>query len=213
MTAIASEPRGIHRRLIVNVTPSLIARLEAKTVRTTGCWEWTGCQRQGYGGIKHQGKVLQTHVVSFVIHNGQVPPGRLVTHSCDNRLCVNPAHLEVGTPLSNVLECRERIAVNDCHGDKSPNAKLTREQVTLARSLKLACNYGSQRIARIMGVHFPAVRHSIAIVAEKQSWKNLPWSTMNEARICIRTAMDSGLIPESWKEDVTRRLLIDWDKQ
>src|SRR5688572_26440754 len=91
------EPRGIRRRTKFKLSGSLVARFwrRVEKLSSEDCWPWLGALRQGYGAIKHDGQVLSAHVVSFVIHKGAVPRNRLVTHTCDNRICCNPAHLKV----------------------------------------------------------------------------------------------------------------------
>lgn len=62
------------------------------------CWEWiAGTQGDGYGSTRNG----LAHRISWTLINGAIPSHLCVLHKCDNRSCVRPSHLYLGTDLDN----------------------------------------------------------------------------------------------------------------
>jgi hypothetical protein len=71
----------------------------------TGCWDWTGSKSRGYGYIREaRGGMLLAHKFSYEHHIACVPAGKIVRHSCNNSVCVNPDHLRIGTHADNMID-------------------------------------------------------------------------------------------------------------
>lgn len=101
------------------------------------CWLWTGPTRStGYGQItlgwepcsnKSRRVHSYSHRLSWMIHNGPIPEGMWVLHTCDVRQCVNPKHLFLGTSQDNH---RDMVAKGrNARGEKIYTAKLTPDKV------------------------------------------------------------------------------------
>lgn len=80
-----------------------------KVAKSTNCWEWTGTfANSGYGQLKVFGRMVSAHRYSYELHNGHIPDGMCVLHQCDNKTCINPDHLTLGTHAENLREAAER---------------------------------------------------------------------------------------------------------
>lgn len=123
-----------------------------------GCWDWSGATaRNGYGVFQlGVGRREYAHRVAFQMFTGPIACGLVVRHRCDNRRCVRPDHLEVGTAKDNVRDMFERGRAHVTSGESHPNAKLTDDDVRDIRRLA-ASGQTQRRIAHTFGVNPSAV--------------------------------------------------------
>jgi hypothetical protein len=136
----------------------------------SGCWIWTRSvlrPESPYGRFYWKGRMLPAHRHSYELHVGPIPDGLWVLHKCDNRQCVNPDHLYVGTLLDNHsdMDARGRRAVGLKHG----MSKLTAKDVHFIRASGLS----SRKVADILGVEKTAVRN----VRIGKTWTHVPEAT------------------------------------
>ncbi len=73
------------------------------------CWCWVGSKtNNGYGRINVEGINQLAHRVSFELHKSSIPKGLYVLHHCDNRPCINPSHLFLGTHEDNMKDMAKK---------------------------------------------------------------------------------------------------------
>lgn len=84
----------------------IIERLLAhsKYEAETGCQNWTGALRDGYGMVWYKGRLVSAHRLMWEFSNGEIPKGIQVLHKCDNRKCINPDHLFSGSQRDNIQD-------------------------------------------------------------------------------------------------------------
>lgn len=88
-----------------------VAKFQRRVKKTRGCWIWCGkLTDTGYGLFYAGGKTILAHRYAWRLANDRrrLSVKQLVIHACDNRRCVNPRHLSVGSHRQNIREAFER---------------------------------------------------------------------------------------------------------
>lgn len=143
------------------------SRFESKVDRSGGpdaCHEWKAARgSNGYGQFRFGGKTELAHRVAFLFSKGRWPDP-CACHHCDNRACVNEAHLFEGTQGQNILD----MCAKGRHGRAGPErgerhfgAKVTDAHVELMRAEYATGLVTHQQLADRYGLTRPAVTHII----------------------------------------------------
>lgn len=160
-------------------TIPLKERLYSKIVvnKRSGCWEWTGTKRNGYGRLIVGSRVngtrrnMSAHRLSYELNYGPIPEKMEVCHKCDNPACINPSHLFLGTKADNSAD-RDRKGRNIIHtGEEQPMAKLTKKAVKDARWERAFRGTTFQRLAEKYGVSKKTIQNAVKGV----TWKCVPY--------------------------------------
>lgn len=139
---------------------------------------WVGSVSGGYGyyqldktnGIR---KRIYAHRLSWQLHKGEIPEDVEVCHECDTPLCVNPAHLFLGTHLENQADMATKGRVS--HGERHYQSRLTEAQV---RKI-MASRDPSHVIAAHLGVTMQAVNDARC----GRTWRRLNLIRSDDAKL------------------------------
>lgn len=136
------------------------------------CWPWQACinPKTGYGGFGWGYRMLQAHQASYILAHGSIPDDLCVLHTCDNRACVNPAHLYAGTHADNTEDKmrRGRHRFGSVLGSASPNAKIAEEDVRAIRALSTqGVSYG--QLSRRFGIG----KSQVFRIVKRKTWAHV----------------------------------------
>lgn len=127
------------------------------------CWNWLGSKNSstGYGRLGWGKKDrYDAHKISYLIFKGQIPLNTIVRHTCDNRICVNPNHLIIGTHYDNSVDSVKR--------GRQGHQKLNEECVKVIRWM-VKNNFNPGLIQKLADVH-NVTRQTINDIIKNRSW-------------------------------------------
>lgn len=165
--------RGPTRRATIEAPigspEDLAARFWPKVDRSSllGCWEWLSYRNShGYGQMFDGIRVLLAHRVSWILHNGPIPDGLVCRHDCDNRTCVNPAHLRIGTHADNIAD---KVARNrQAKGEQNGRARLMPAQV-----LEIRRRGDAGELPGTLATEYGVTRRAVVYILQRVNWRHL----------------------------------------
>lgn len=150
--------QSMSRRLLANMTVN----------DASGCWEYNNPHHTGYGMVTRAGRRHQAHRLSYEAFVGPIPDGMMVCHKCDNRPCINPNHLFLGTGSDNAMDMHAKGRFPVKRGVQVANAKLNDSLVADARR-RAANGESIAAIAREIGVTLSCLHAAV----RGHSWKHV----------------------------------------
>lgn len=155
-------------------------RFEGNILKTDTCWIWRGKPTtEGYGRIRIKGKQIKAHRLSYLIFKGSISENLLVCHSCDNRLCVNPNHLWLGTDKDNNNDkiSKGRAFIPEGFntesskflGELNGKSKLTESKILEIRNKYNSGAFSMQEIANL----YEVTRECIREIIHRRTWSHI----------------------------------------
>lgn len=151
-------------------------RFFSKVDKSNGpCWVWlAGKNKHGYGVFGMNGKTTHAHRASWEIANGPIPDGdgyhgTCVLHHCDNRQCVNPSHLFLGSQAANVADMYAKNRQACRKGEKNGLSKLTEAAVIMIRKKYAAEGVSQQELANDFNVD----QSMISLIVSRKNWGHI----------------------------------------
>jgi hypothetical protein len=134
------------------------------------CWVWAAALfRDGYGHFKADGKSVRAHRASYATLVSPIQEWLFVCHHCDNRACVRPGHLFVGTNADNAADRDRKGRNNPPVGENNGSAKLTDAKVLEIRRLASE-GVSQQAISCQFGVSYSLV----SLIIRRKIWVHKP---------------------------------------
>ena len=152
MVIFAKQHMECEMKFLPNKYTRFFSKVNTHGFDPNVCWEWIGAGKgNGYGHVKTEEGPMPAHRYAHKLFIGDVPSGTDVCHTCDNRSCVNPDHLFVGTRKDNMEDCRSKGRTD------GGNRKHLREAQVQEIRRRICAGHSPRKIATQMDVNYHTV--------------------------------------------------------
>lgn len=149
-----------------------LSRFWDKVEKPSDCWLWqSSITAKGYGDFHLNGKTVLAHRFAWMLANGPIPGDLCVLHHCDTPLCVNPAHLFLGTHMDNMQDMRKKNRTGRPLGENHWASKVTEEQIEEMRSM-YESGQTQRSIAEIYRLHPATVSRMVRGLGRRKDINN-----------------------------------------
>lgn len=147
----------------------------------SGCWLWLlTISQHGYGQMSYKGQPKRAHRISYGAFVGEIKDGLHVLHKCDNRSCINPQHLFLGTNKDNVMDCLKKgrwTKASFVGGTKHPRAKLTEQQIKEI--------WFSKDLSKDIAKKYNTDRRNVYAIQHRKFWRSVTDSLPDRNAIAL----------------------------
>lgn len=139
-----------------------------KTINPNGCWVWSGSRhKDGYSTHKYWGKTYRINRLAYKLACGDLHSEMDVCHTCDNRLCINPDHLFLGTAKDNIADMMRKGR----HATHTRRVVLPSWKLTTATANSIRNEYATGVSSSELALKYGVVQSTIIRVVRNKTWK------------------------------------------
>jgi hypothetical protein len=105
-------------------------RFDDKVDRSADCHLWTGAtDLNGYGKLNVGGETRGAHRLAYQWEHGDIPDGRMIDHTCNNKSCVNPDHLRLVAPEENAVGAAPKLSQEAAQEIRALSGRYTQKEL------------------------------------------------------------------------------------
>lgn len=183
MRRLTTKPTGVIIQSMMTRRERFFQKVDMGKNDNTCCWNWLGATVNGYGRFWVGDKAIQAH---WFLLDAHPPKGMEACHKCDNKLCVRPSHIFIGTRADNMQDCVSKgrlrpqngnIASRTANKNIPKGEKNWQSKMTEAQALRAKNCPRKRGAAAKLALEFGVSIQAICNVRDGKRWKHLPTGT------------------------------------